>query len=40
VLFVTLCGDRVTGLTRFESHALRAFGLPRVLPDHEAGLVS
>jgi RNA polymerase sigma-70 factor (ECF subfamily) len=33
LLVITLRGDRVTGLTRFESHTLRAFGLPRLLPD-------
>ena len=28
---ITTRGDQVTGITRFESHTLRAFGLPRVL---------
>jgi RNA polymerase sigma-70 factor (TIGR02960 family) len=32
LLVITLRGDEVAGLTRFESHTLRAFGLPRVLP--------
>lgn len=35
LLVITLRGDAVTGLTRFESHTLRAFGLPRVLPEHD-----
>ena len=35
LLVITLRGDEVTGLTRFESHTLRAFGLPRVLPEHD-----
>ncbi|MDX6241600.1 MAG: hypothetical protein QOG10_6424 [Kribbellaceae bacterium] len=33
LLVITLRGDQVAGLTRFESHTLRAFGLPRSLPD-------
>jgi len=35
VLVITLRGGRVAGLTRFESHTMRAFGLPRILPDDE-----
>ena len=34
-LVITLRGDQVAGLTRFESHMLRVFGLPRVLPDDD-----
>jgi hypothetical protein len=33
LLVITITGDRVTGLTRFESHNLQAFGLPRLLLD-------
>lgn len=32
LLVITARGDRVAALTRFESHTLRPFGLPRVLP--------
>ncbi|WP_030443478.1 RNA polymerase subunit sigma-70 [Actinoplanes subtropicus] len=32
LLVITLHGDRVAALTRFESHTLRPFGLPRILP--------
>ena len=35
LLVITPRGDQVAGLTRFESHTLRAFGLPRVLPDDD-----
>jgi len=35
LLVITVRGDQVAGLTRFESHTLRAFGLPRVLPDDD-----
>ncbi|HXB46828.1 MAG TPA: RNA polymerase subunit sigma-70 [Streptosporangiaceae bacterium] len=35
LLVVTLRGDQITGLTRFESHTLRPFGLPRILPDQD-----
>ena len=35
VLVITLRGGRVAGLTRFESHTMRAFGLPRILPDND-----
>ena len=35
LLVVTPRGDLVAGLTRFESHTLRAFGLPRVLPGED-----
>jgi RNA polymerase sigma-70 factor (TIGR02960 family) len=31
LLVITARGEQVTGITRFESHTLRAFGLPRVL---------
>lgn len=30
---MTLRGEQVAGLTRFESHTMRAFDLPRILPD-------
>lgn len=33
LLVITLRGGQVAGLTRFESYTLRAFGLPRVLPN-------
>ena len=33
LLVITVRGDQVAGLTRFESRTLRTFGLPRVLPD-------
>lgn len=33
LLVITLRGDQVSGLTRFESHTQRAFGLPRILSD-------
>ncbi len=32
LLVITPRGGQVAGLTRFESHTLQAFGLPRVLP--------
>ena len=35
LLVITVRGDQVAGLTRFESHTLRAFGLPRLLPGDE-----
>ncbi|MGE5286526.1 MAG: hypothetical protein ACM3ML_04840 [Micromonosporaceae bacterium] len=35
LLVITVRGDQVAGLTRFESHTLRAFGLPRVLPGDD-----
>jgi hypothetical protein len=35
LLVISVRGDRVAGLTRFESHTLRAFGLPRILPGHD-----
>jgi uncharacterized protein YndB with AHSA1/START domain len=35
LLVITVRDDQVAGLTRFESHTLRAFGLPRVLPDDD-----
>ena len=35
LLVITPRGGQVVGLTRFESHTLRAFGLPRVLPDDD-----
>jgi RNA polymerase sigma-70 factor (ECF subfamily) len=31
LLVITARGDQVTDITRFESHTLRAFGLPRIL---------
>jgi hypothetical protein len=31
--FITTRGSEIAALTRFESHSLHAFGLPRVLPD-------
>ncbi len=33
LLMISLRGDEIAGLTRFESHTLRPFGLPRTLPD-------
>lgn len=36
LLVITQRGDQITGLTRFESHTLRSFGLPSILPDHDA----
>lgn len=36
LLVITVRGDQVAGLTRFESHTLQAFGLPRVLPGDPA----
>jgi RNA polymerase sigma-70 factor (ECF subfamily) len=38
LLVVTLRGAEVAGLTRFESHILRSFGLPLVLADDGSGL--
>jgi RNA polymerase sigma-70 factor, ECF subfamily len=35
LLVITVRGDQVAGLTRFESHTLRAFGLPRLLPGDD-----
>ncbi len=35
LLVITPRGGQVAGLTRFESHTLRAFGLPRVLPGDD-----
>ena len=35
LLVITLDDDKITGLTRFESTTLRAFGLPRILPDDD-----
>jgi len=35
LLVITPRGGQVAGLTRFESHTMRAFGLPRVLPGDE-----
>jgi RNA polymerase sigma-70 factor (ECF subfamily) len=35
LLVITQRDDQITGLTRFESHTLRPFGLPRILPDHD-----
>ena len=32
LLVITVDGDRIAGLTRFESATLRPFGLPRILP--------
>jgi RNA polymerase sigma-70 factor (TIGR02960 family) len=32
LLVITPRGNQVAGLTRFESHTMRAFGMPRVLP--------
>jgi hypothetical protein len=33
LLVITVQGDQIAGLTRFESHILRPFGLPRILLD-------
>jgi RNA polymerase sigma-70 factor (ECF subfamily) len=35
LLVVTVAGYQVSGLTRFESHTLRAFGLPRSWPGRD-----
>jgi RNA polymerase sigma-70 factor (ECF subfamily) len=35
LLVISLDGDKITGLTRFESTTLRPFGLPRILPDDD-----
>ncbi len=35
LLVLTPRGDQIAGLTRFESHTLRPFGLPRILPDDD-----
>ena len=35
LLVITVRGDQVAGLTRFESHTLRAFSLPRLLPGDD-----
>jgi RNA polymerase sigma-70 factor (ECF subfamily) len=35
LLVITVDGDRIAGLTRFESATLRPFGLPRILPDDD-----
>jgi RNA polymerase sigma-70 factor (TIGR02960 family) len=35
LLVLTLAGDRVSAMTRFESHALAWFGLPRSLPHDD-----
>jgi RNA polymerase sigma-70 factor (TIGR02960 family) len=35
LLVVTLDGEQITGLTRFESATMRSFGLPRILPDDQ-----
>jgi SnoaL-like domain len=35
LLVITVRDDQIVGLTRFESHALRPFGLPRILPDDD-----
>jgi RNA polymerase sigma-70 factor (ECF subfamily) len=34
ILVITLRGNEIAALTRFETHTLRPFGLPRVLLDH------
>jgi RNA polymerase sigma-70 factor (ECF subfamily) len=34
---VTLAGDRITAISRFENHTLPWFGLPRSLPDEKRG---
>jgi RNA polymerase sigma-70 factor (TIGR02960 family) len=33
LLVITLDGEQITGLTRFESATMHPFGLPRILPD-------
>jgi RNA polymerase sigma-70 factor (TIGR02960 family) len=35
LLVITVRGDQIAGLTRFESHTLRPFGLPRILPHDD-----
>jgi RNA polymerase sigma-70 factor (ECF subfamily) len=37
LLVLTLRGGQIAGLTRFESHTLRPFGLPRILPGDPPG---
>lgn len=39
LLVITVNGDRIAGLTRFESATLRPFGLPRILADDDYGTV-
>jgi hypothetical protein len=34
---ITLEGQQVTGLTRFETATMRPFGLPAILPDDQPG---
>jgi RNA polymerase sigma-70 factor (TIGR02960 family) len=36
LLVLTLDGDKITGLTRFESATMRPFGLPSILPDDQS----
>jgi RNA polymerase sigma-70 factor (TIGR02960 family) len=35
LLVLTLRGDHIAAITRFESHTLDPFGLPRILPDDQ-----
>jgi RNA polymerase sigma-70 factor (TIGR02960 family) len=35
LLVITLDGERITGLTRFETATMRPFGLPGILPDDQ-----
>ena len=37
LLVITLAGDRVSAITRFEAAVLSRFGLPRTLPDVRPG---
>jgi RNA polymerase sigma-70 factor (TIGR02960 family) len=37
LLVLTLNGEQITGLTRFESATMRPFGLPGILPDDQSG---
>ena len=36
LLVVTLNGEQITGLTRFETTTMRPFGLPSILPDDQS----
>ena len=33
LLVLTLAGDRICAMTRFDTSVLASFGLPRILPD-------
>ena len=40
LLVLALRGDQISGITRFESHTLEPFGLPRILPDDQMPMES